>query len=236
MTAFWETPNYEPNPNDVVNGDTGVDTGVDANADDSIAKFNNNPELAQVEADRIAEWLPSTLQKLSTDQQKLFAKEVWQKLTLINIWENVENVPDVLPEGVIKDLQTYAWVRSNFAKLPPDQQKLLRDAEKSALEKMTTDSKATIGQIDTGMWGTMWGKPIDTSPSSGTGEAPQSVSPVWDGAGIDSGVVIGWAVKQIGATTWYTMWGKSPSRDDEPPQGTSPAWDGTDIESGAGDI
>jgi hypothetical protein len=111
----------------------------------------------------------------------------------------------------------------------------LRDAEKSALEKMTTDSKATIGQIDTAMWGTMWGKP------SGTWEAPQSVSPVWDGSEIDSGVVIGWAVKQIGATTWYTMWGKSmdtfPSRDDEPPQGTSPAWDGpAEIESGAGDI
>jgi hypothetical protein len=166
--VWWETLNYEQPK---VDTDKIIDS-TEKDDDTDIVEFNNNPTLAQEEANRIIEGLPNTLPELSTDQQKKFAKLVGPQLNLINLWENTENVPDVLPEWVIKDLQAYLKIRNpeNFSKLSPSQQEALKMTEKEAFSEMTKHSENVIGsELKTNPW--------EREPSS---DADIAASNQWD--------------------------------------------------------
>lgn len=109
----------------------------------NTAELNNNPKLAQEEADRIIDWLPNTLDELSPQQQKEFIKYVegdFNKLNLNFVPKDPESVPEIIPNAWQKQIETYKNIRKNISKLSPDKQEALKQAEKQAIQKMTEES------------------------------------------------------------------------------------------------
>lgn len=135
-------PNSEPVVNDA---EKTVDSAKISG--ENTTELNNNPKLAQEEADRIVEWLPNTVDDLSPQQQKEFIKSVEGDLNELNLNfapKDPESVPEIIPNDWQEQIKTYKNVRENISKLSPDKQMALKQAEKNAIQKMTEDSRDII--------------------------------------------------------------------------------------------
>lgn len=162
--ALWENPNIEP----VIDTEQTLNSVEDGSEKDKdvIAKYNNNPKLAQEEADRIVEGLPDTLNQLTPEQQKQFINFMEPLLLSLNSKELADMIPNRIPKDWEDQFTDYTSVRSNISKLPPDKQEILRRVEKEAISKMTEDSK---GALESG-WVTMpWESEPDSAPDTESG-------------------------------------------------------------------
>jgi hypothetical protein len=112
-----------------------------------VKNLENNPKLAEEEANKIIEGLPDTLNKLSPAQQEQFVGLVEHDFNLANLDfapKNAESVPNIIPEYLKQQVDAYREVRTNFEKLPPDKQEAIKKAEKNAISKMTEASKEAL--------------------------------------------------------------------------------------------
>ncbi len=134
-----------PKPKPINNAEEIVNSAE--NSDKTTAELNNNPKLAQEEADRIVEWLPNTIDELSPQQKKTFIELVESKFSELNLSfapKNSESVPDIIPDIWQKQVEKYKDIRKNIDKLPPYKKEALKQAEKEAISKITEDSRNII--------------------------------------------------------------------------------------------
>ena len=116
-------------------------------SDKNVSNLNNNPKLAQKEADKIVEWLPSTIDKLSPQQQEEFIKLVESNLNGLNLNfapKDPESVSETIPDNWKHQIENYKNIRKNISHLPPDKQEALRQAEKDAISKITEETRDII--------------------------------------------------------------------------------------------
>ena len=117
------------------------------NQSQEIVELNKNQKLAKEEADKIVEWLPKTIDQLSSEQQQEFIQIVeWNiyGLGLNFAPKSPEKVPEKIPNDWKQQIENYKTIRENISQLPPDKQEAIRMAEKEAIFQMTEEASEVI--------------------------------------------------------------------------------------------
>ena len=103
-----------------------------------IAELNSDPKLAKQEADKIVEWLPSSIDQLSPLQQEMFINSVERSI----IENNLDILPDIIPDNWKKQLDDYKNL--DRSRLTPDQQAALNSVEKRAIMDITKETESLL--------------------------------------------------------------------------------------------
>ena len=93
-----------------------------------IAELNSDPKLAKQEADKIVEWLPSSIDQLSPLQQEMFINSVERSI--------------IIPDNWKKQLDNYKNL--DRSRLTTDQQADLNSVEKEAIMDMTKETESLL--------------------------------------------------------------------------------------------
>ena len=137
MVALWEIPQHEQQSIEDIKTEENVDSNADSNVDDvsNIGSLNKNPKSAQKEADKIIDWLPSSVDKLSPEQQKQFIGSV--ESLIFNIPELADILPNNIPKTWTEQLHQYTTLESKKSQLPPKIQTAFEKAKKDAIQDIT---------------------------------------------------------------------------------------------------
>lgn len=103
-----------------------------------IAELNSDPKLAKQEADKIVEWLPSSIDQLSPLQQEMFINSVERSI----IENNLDILPDIIPDNWKKQLDNYKNL--DRSRLTPDQRAALNSVEKRAIMDITKETESLL--------------------------------------------------------------------------------------------
>ena len=107
-----------------------------------IAELNSDPKLAKQEADKIVEWLPSSIDQLSPLQQEMFINSVERSIIENNLDILPDIIPDIIPDNWKKQLDNYKNL--DRSRLTPDQQADLNSVEKEAIMDMTKETESLL--------------------------------------------------------------------------------------------